>query len=278
MLFASDQPESSLYKYFHEFLEELQSIKLAPEEASRVQQQLWDLFERQRRDASQRGGEQHAQLYRQAQYLMVAFADELFLHLYTWEGRDAWQKEFLLETKMFNSRTAGQAIFDRLDQLLNQRDPHMLELARLYLIVLALGFEGKYRNITEVSSRSRFNNDYRKQLFLLITQRNPDNLSTLLHHDLNKRICPEAYKYTLQPQRVGNSRNWWHRFLVFLNLREPDYEGRRWLPPEVIWWKWLLAAFLGGLLVSGMLWQAWTSELYRQAKSIVDNNKDQLEK
>lgn len=249
MLYSSDRRESLLYSYFHEFHRELLSIKNQIESGQMVatsnltengqhnpfQQTLINLLERQSIDAARRGGEHGARLYREAQYLMVAFADEFFLHLLDWAGKESWQQNQLLEVKMFKSQAAGQRVFENLEKLLKKRDPMVLELARLYLIVLSLGFQGQYRGIDDGGQLQ----SYRHQLFFFITQRDPSELDHYLHHDSSKRLCPDAYAFTL----------------------DVSHEQRRWLPPL---YKWYLAAILlifGFLLSSTVLWESVSHEL-----------------
>jgi len=72
--------------------------------------------------------------YFEAQYVMAAFADEIFIHL-DWEGKRAWTSN-LLETALFQTHVAGEAFFDKLDQLLRERDPAQKSLAGVYFAAL----------------------------------------------------------------------------------------------------------------------------------------------
>src|SRR5580658_64213 len=83
-----------------------------------VWQQLVSLLERQSLEAGQ-GGAFAYEVYREAQYVMAALADEIFLHL-DWEGRSRWT---LLESELFHSHAAGEVFFQRVEDLLRQRDP-----------------------------------------------------------------------------------------------------------------------------------------------------------
>lgn len=257
MLFASDHSESLLYNYFHEFHSEIVRIKhqiksgewalaglLASGSTATLpfRQSLINLLERQNIDAAQRGGEYGARLYREAQYLMVGWTDEFFLHILDWEGREIWRNQ-LLETKLFNSQAAGQRIFENLDILLSQRDPVTLELARLYLIVLALGFQGQYR----ASDDNERLLDYRQKLFFFITQRDPATLHEHLYQDVDKRLFPEAYRSTLVTSR----------------------ERQKWLPSLYRWY--ILSTVVGlGLLFSSIwLWQTVSSELDKVTTQIL---------
>ncbi|OQW96018.1 MAG: hypothetical protein BWK79_00300 [Beggiatoa sp. IS2] len=257
MLFASDHSESLLYSYFHEFHSEIVRIKhqvksgewampalssIASIATLPFRQALINLLERQSIDAAQRGGEYGARLYREAQYLMVGWADEFFLHVLEWEGREAWRNQ-LLEAKLFNSQAAGQRIFENLETLLSQRDPVTLELARLYLIVLALGFQGKYR----ASDDNEQLLGYRQKIFFFITQRDPSGLREHLHQDPDKRLFPEAYRSTLAS----------------------DKERQKWLPALYKWYILVMIMGIGLMLSSVWLWQSVSTELDKVTTQIL---------
>lgn len=249
MLFATEQKhESLLYSYFHEFHSELMQIKrqvqdhdwqqnMAAEailpESLPFRAPLLVLLDRQTIDAAQRGGEHGARLYRKLKYLMVALADEFFLHLLNWDGRELWRKQ-LLELSVFNSQAAGQKVFEQIETLLKQRDPITLELARVYLIVLSLGFQGRYRN-TDEEQNTLFN--YRRQLFSFITQRDPGQIDQHLNYDTNLHIFPQAYQHT---------------------HIESVKQHRLWLPNISPWYLALLLLFLLLILTSIPLWH-WLS-------------------
>lgn len=108
---------------------------------------LWEalagLLRRQAREA-ERTGTSGETIYREAQYAMVALADEVFIGgLGDWPGRDAW-KRYHLELALFGSQVAGQEVFRRIDRLLARRDPGQRDLAEVYFYVLSLGFRGTY--------------------------------------------------------------------------------------------------------------------------------------
>lgn len=90
--------------------------------AEAVARELQALLERDALEAARLGGGYGAGLYREAQYLMAALADEMFLSELEWQDRDAWQR-MLLEHRLFNSSVAGERIFRRIDQVLAERDP-----------------------------------------------------------------------------------------------------------------------------------------------------------
>ncbi|MGQ9371236.1 DotU family type IV/VI secretion system protein [Azospirillum sp. ST 5-10] len=110
--------------------------------AGMVHQRLRTLLESQSVRARHWGGTYGETLYREAQYVMAALADETMLLRVDWDGREAWQDR-LLETALFGTRVAGERVFERLDALLADSARASADLATIYLLALALGFRGR---------------------------------------------------------------------------------------------------------------------------------------
>jgi type VI secretion system protein ImpK len=147
-----------------------------------------------------------ANYYAEAQFVMVALADEIFLNL-EWPGKDYWESN-LLEQRFYGTHSAGQVFFDKLDLLLANKDPARIDLGILYLSALALGFQGKYRHFDEDEALV----SYRKNLFIFINRKSPSLFRRKSH------LFPEAYGYTLEgnvPKDLPTLRNW---YFVFLSL------------------------------------------------------------
>jgi type VI secretion system protein ImpK len=170
----------------------LEYTEQAPAEHIRISTLVWQrlltLFERQSLNAWRYGGTHGAEFYKEAQYVMVALADEIFLHM-EWEGKRAWVSN-LLETKIFQTHVAGELIFKKIERLLHDRDPVHKDLAAVYLMALSLGFQGKYRGTPDRGQIAL----YRQQLFAFIFRREPDLESETKH------IFPEAYFHTLREE------------------------------------------------------------------------------
>jgi type VI secretion system protein ImpK len=132
-------------------------------------------------------------------YLMAAFADETFACLVNWPGKDYWSEHWM-ELRLFHSQIAGDDIFRRIDKILTRQDYGAEELSSIYLMVLALGFRGRYlRDPAAVDV-------YRKRLFDRLLMTNPD-----LRRD-SLRLFPEAYRHTISegaPVRLPEPRKWW---------------------------------------------------------------------
>lgn len=149
--------------------------------------------------------------YSDAQFIMVALADEVFLNL-DWPGKKYWESN-LLEQRFYGTHSAGQTFFEKLDVLLENKDPVQIDIGLLYLSALALGFQGKYRHFNGDTALAA----YRKKLFVFINRRNP----TLFRK--NTHLFSEAYTYTLegnQPKELPTLRNWYFVFfgMVFSYL------------------------------------------------------------
>lgn len=202
---------------------------------NQVWQRLLYLLEQQEIAANRFGGEYVRELYKDAQFVMAALADEIFLQL-NWEGREAWHTN-LLETKLFQSHAAGDIFFQKVDNLLKHRDPVQADLAKVYLMALAFGFQGRFRGEEQGMARLDF---YRRELFNFIFHRSPDILSEAKH------FCPEAYLHN-----IGEG--------VGLKLEHPQK------------WFLYLALLLAVLLfVSQNIWHLMTSELGTIIQLILD--------
>ncbi|HEV2145810.1 MAG TPA: DotU family type IV/VI secretion system protein [Longimicrobiaceae bacterium] len=153
--------------------------------ARRVGEPLVSCLESQALDAGKRGGEFGASLYREAQYVMAALGDEVFLGL-EWQGKGAWEDN-LLETRLFGTHTAGEQFFRRLDQLLKDRDPVHRELGAVYLMALCLGFKGRFRGTVRLGELE----EYRRQLFSFVFRRQPSLLKG------ERKLFPQAYAHTV---------------------------------------------------------------------------------
>lgn len=99
-------------------------------------------------------------LYQQAEYVMVALADELFILDLDWEGANYWQK-FLLERRLYKSEWAGEIFFNKLRMLLADKSQNELikDLAIVFLLAIRIGFSGKYRGNKRDLNLGKFQSD-----------------------------------------------------------------------------------------------------------------------
>ncbi|MBK7949152.1 MAG: DotU family type IV/VI secretion system protein [Deltaproteobacteria bacterium] len=73
-----------------------------------------------------------------ARFALVAWADETIL-LCGWSGQAEWMRE-LLQARLFGTNKAGDEFYQRLDSL----QPEFIQAREVYLVCLAMGFEGRY--------------------------------------------------------------------------------------------------------------------------------------
>ncbi len=175
--------------------------------------------------------------YLEAQYVMAAFADDIFIHL-NWEGRRAWTSN-LLESALFQSHIAGEKVFEKLDRLLRHRDPANKSLAAVYLSALSLGFRGKYHGLNDHGKLRR----YRRDLFDFIFNKPADLLNE------SKVAFPDSY--------VQNVRK----------------EKRKKLTNPRVWLAVLGIVFLTYVAASHGIWLNLTSRLERVNNEIVEIEK-----
>lgn len=177
--------------------------QLQPSDSFRVSTMVWhrlvSLFQRQAVEAWRKGGSYGAESYKDAQYVMVALADEIFLQM-DWEGQTAWVSN-LLEARIFRTHAAGQVFFEKLDRILREQNPLERDLAAVYLMALSLGFKGKYYGRNDRGQLAR----YRRQLFAFISGREPDL------DDKSQPVFAEAYFHNVREEsqrKLSDPRKW----------------------------------------------------------------------
>ena len=200
---------SLLLNHFREFyakLAELKDLALrrtpgslarGAANAGEIARQLLEILKTQELRATRSGGVFANKVYREAQYIMAALADEFFLNE-PWPGRESWP---LLEIQLFQSSEAGELIFRNVERLLQQRDPVYVDLAAVYFFALSLGFQGKFRG-NDQTGKIEF---YKKQLFAMVFRHNPE----LGEED--HRLFGQSYAHTLSEGRamkLPHPRNW----------------------------------------------------------------------
>jgi type IV/VI secretion system ImpK/VasF family protein len=158
---------------------------LSPDAAAQaLSKRLQDILELQAAEATWMGGEAAAR-YPDAQYAMAALADEVFSHL-DWPGKEAWPR-YLIEQRLFKSNAKDVEFFKRVDRLLKNEQhnptPAARDLARMYLLVLAAGFQGKYRPF----GLNRALAEYRRRLYEFVYGDDP-----LMIYDEQRKLFPEA--------------------------------------------------------------------------------------
>lgn len=175
-----------------------------------------DLQAVQALDFQGRQGHEQAEM---ARYLKVALADEALIALPGWPQRQEWIA-CPLEYQLYGSRCAGERIFDRMGGLLQSQPGTHGELAQLYLLALAMGFQGRYRK--QEGSQSDLL-AWRRKLYRHAYGRWPDSAlatgDSSSHDDLAARRMPQPYQFTragLVPRLLPNPRRWAGYFLLLV--------------------------------------------------------------
>lgn len=205
--------ESFLVRSFREFYTELAALRDIVRTDSQQSENLIDslgldgvsgrlrrVLDRQAALALQAGDAFAGGVFSDVQYVMCALADEEFINL-DWAGQEGWS-ENLLESHFFQSHSAGQTFFNRIDLLVRGRDLAAADLARIHLMALALGFEGRYRNTEDGHLHI---NAYKQKLLAFLGTREPELLTD------SARLFPEAYANTLDqgiPRTLPYVRRW----------------------------------------------------------------------
>ena len=164
-------------------------------------------------------------LYHEARYIMVALADEVFLDL-KWSGQETWGQN-LLEEQVFQSQGAGDMFFRKLDKLLLEPGSGQIDLAKVYLMALALGFKGRYR-LHDAENKIVY---YMNRLYTVIFKRDPNVF------EQEAQAFPQNYEHIMGK---GES---------------------KWLPTIHKWRRIMLYTLLGGVILTHIFWLVLTSDL-----------------
>lgn len=200
--------KSPLLQQFHSFYKEILSKKNRIEAEirksgddfdegsnplSEIFNDLLSILENQALESARWGGEYGASVYRDAQYVMAIFADEIFINI-NWEkyGHLDWQED-LLENRLFGTHVSGTLFFEKIDTLLKGGDTSRTEMAAIYHLAISLGFQGKYRGTVSILELD----EYRKKLYAYIFQKKPVTSGE------ENIFFPEAYEYTLDQWSIG---------------------------------------------------------------------------
>ncbi|CAB3749324.1 DotU family type IV/VI secretion system protein [Paraburkholderia humisilvae] len=238
---ARNRPESDEHdpvtEPFRAFLDELVKARTrasnapdtAPElAAAEMNRHLLNLIELQTLQARRDSTRYDTESLMDARYLKAVLADEILLNT-PWPGRETWTG-CLLESTLFRTNVAGDLVFQRIEQVLSEREPSRRAVARLYLFALAMGFQGRFRG-TDAAAQLR---SYRDELYEFVYQRRADLMSR------DRTVAPAAYANTL------------------------SHIAPRKLPTLSRWSVIVLLAFVSLLAVSELLW-LWQSWPVREA-------------
>ena len=165
-----------------------------------IQARLESLLMNQYKSVGSQKGGYAAHYYRQAQYIMVALADEIFINL-NWHGNEEW-KDHLLESFIYNTQDAGEKFFQNLDEFLETDGFQGVDMAALYLMALGLGFKGKYRGTS--NEKKLFG--YREKLYHYIAVEDAELLQN------KSPLFPQTYENIIEDRQnadMPDVRPWW---------------------------------------------------------------------
>jgi type VI secretion system protein ImpK len=165
--------------------------------AENVRQSLLALLEQQSQRSADLGGALGLGLFREAEYIMAALADELFLNAH-WSGRNHWP---LLEQEIFQTHASGDLFFQKLDRLLSGNATNSNDLAMIYFQALALDFRGRYRDADPQGQLER----YRHRLYFRVYHSTADE-------GAREPIFLETYDETVNEgdiRRLSSPHLWW---------------------------------------------------------------------
>ena len=197
-------------------------------QSDRIRRSLLGILGQQSVRVQELGGTYGYGLYREAEYVMAALADEIMLNA-QWSERAHWQ---LLEEELFHSHASGDLFFRKLDRLLAGDTNSSAELAMIFFQALALDFRGRYRGNDPNKSIER----YRRRLYNHIYQQAPEDL----------------------PQYPFFSQNY--------QIEIDNEDGRR-LPSPHMWWLVLGGIVIVWLVGSTLLWQQISGSMQRHIRS-----------
>lgn len=240
-----------LYAYFCDFYAELVDVRsklgkvpagltaaqqppeLAP---AAIHARLAERLRKQHASVHREGMPDQCALYLDAQYAMAALADEQLLLEVQWPGCAQWL-DLMLETALFGSRAAGVRFFGLIDRLLAVpvRTEAHAELGLVLLAAIEAGFRGALRGPHEANALTR----RRDALVKFVREVRGDQPSG--------HAFEQAYEHTCEPV-----------------VPEPPTAR---LAPLSPWYNAARLAFVGYLLVSGVIWFASMLPFYRLVAS-----------
>ncbi|MCU7248184.1 DotU/TssL family secretion system protein [Pseudomonas koreensis] len=154
-------------------------VETVVELSTQGSQRLW-------RTAYSRVGDSATEQVKALVYAFVALVDETLLFS-PWPGQSAWQDK-PLESRLYNSRQAGEQVPAAIQTLLDEQQPTTRDLANVYLLCLILGFHGRLRGEQSQVQREK----WRLALFTFAWQEEAD------YADVSQRLTQPAQTLPLQ--------------------------------------------------------------------------------
>lgn len=186
---TDDAVKEFILKKFFKFYQELSALKGSTDFTQKnnlkaVQSALIELIEQHSLGIQPYEGNENDMVYNEVLYLLTVFTDEMFVNI-PWDGEKIWEAS-LLEEQLFQSHYSGNHFFELLENYLQSPVTETHGLSVLYLLILCLGFKGKYMH-EDIEKKVNY---YKKQLFISFYKSSPIILKEI------KALFPEAYLHT----------------------------------------------------------------------------------
>jgi type VI secretion system protein ImpK len=185
-------------------------------------ERLRGLLDAQTAEAMADGGRQVQEYEAEAYYLKVALADELLIDLQGWKLREQWIA-CPLERRLWDRRSGGVTVLDRIDQLLLKDPvPARRDMALQYLLALSMGFQGTLRDKPEGRAKLQ---GMRRDLYRFSFRDEPNKAlqpsRAAEDPDLARALLPQAYAHTAldaDHELLADPRRWAALFVVLALL------------------------------------------------------------
>lgn len=120
------------------------SLEVANEAAHRMSEALAGIHLALVRQAPARRGGAFDDGFEALEYAFATVVDETLLNA-PWQGRAAWG-DYLLERRLFKTRSGGERLLERIDAVLQAQARAQRDIGEVYLHCLTLGFAGRLRD------------------------------------------------------------------------------------------------------------------------------------
>jgi type VI secretion system protein ImpK len=183
---------------------------------------LRSLLDTQASEAMAEGGRQVQEYGDEAYYLKVALADELLIDQEGWKLREQWIA-CPLERRLWDRRSGGVTVLDRIDQLLLKDPvPARRDMALQYLLALSMGFQCTLRGKADGLARLQ---GMRRDLYRFAFRDEPNKAlqpgRALEDADLARLLLPQAYSHTALDagrELLADPRRWVALFVLLALL------------------------------------------------------------
>lgn len=163
-------------------------------------------------------------------FIMVSMIDEFFIRKDKGIA-EFWSKN-LFEVAFFNSRSSGSTIFERIEDIIENRVEKKRSVIFVYLLSLSLGFRGKYYGINKEKEIA----NYKRTLYSIIFQKSANSMDLMNNSFLSNNV-DSGNLYNDKSSLVNNGKTYKISFIlivVYLILSYALYYNKQ-MPLEKIY-------------------------------------------